>query len=1010
MKRKFFTIFSVVAMLLTGTIFAQEQTGGFIGSVSMEDGSLLPGVTIEVRSESLIGVRAAISEENGTFRLPNLPPGKYDITFTLPAFKTYKREGIILEVGKTLKIDVVMQVGEISEDITVIGEAPLVDVRGSSTAANIPKELFTKLPHGRDYAAVIATQSGVLDENDAEGNQQFAGLSIDGASVLENSFYIDGMNNTNMHRGYQATNVNFDAVEEVQLKTTGYSAEYGGSMGGVISVITRSGGNKFHGTLGGYFTGSAINANDWDPLVADPADYAKRIYWPIKEDKQTDWQLNANIGGPIFKDRLWFFASLQPRVITTERPFYPVSPTTPHEHEGELTTAKSKYYSGTVKINGVLFKNMRFSLSGALDINKRDGSLPGRTGDTPWQPEIWDVYNWSTPQHTFAGQINYIIGNNLVITAYGGRFYENGYEIYEGERPETRLRFRSPNTHFDIPDEWKHGSGWSNASYSDIRAYETDIRTRTLAKTDITYYFSAGGEHALKAGFSGRHTGADRYQGQVRPYFSFYYAQPDGRYDTFELVGGETVPTPLGYVEASLTAYDMYVSQWDFSMYIQDQWTIRERLTINLGIRTESETIPSQAAKERGTQLMKWGFADKIQPRAGFSYDLFGDGRSKIFGSCGLYYDIMKTTILGALGVSKEWSAFYPITSLNPMDYYGQTDYLWTGSKDPLLGGEFLRFIDHWTSSTDLMQPNMKPMGKIEFVLGFERTLSENVVFTTRLLYNSLTNAIEDIGVRGDDGSYYFWIGNPGSDWINDRYKESTGIPDGFLCPDPKRKYYSVKFGLDKKYADKWFGGVTLTLSRLEGNYSGLADTNWTHGTPNVNKMYDCWFQHYDQDMNPVEGVLGTDRPIDLRAYGAYTFDFGLTVGANGVIRSGQPISRQQTLNEREGWNPLGLMTDGRYPVYWNIDLYAEQRVKISDGVSLSFDANVTNLTMTKIVTRKNDEWFEEKIEYSEDLMADGLDIVSVAADKGILVNPAFMKAINWKLPFQIRLGVKLIF
>ena len=283
-KHKVLMLLLAATLFFSGMLFAQEQSGEVIGTVVLEDGSAIPGVAVEATGSNLVGKRTTVTNETGSFRFMGLPGGVYEFTFTLEGFKTVKRKGVRVDVGRTYKLDVIMETGAIQKEIVVTGKSPVIDVRKSASAVNISKEVFKKLPKGRDFQSIITTSAGVNAESEFD-NGDGQNYSFDGASASENTFYVDGIDTTTLYEGTSGTSVNFDFIEEVQVKSSGYAAEYGGSMGGVISVITRSGGNEFHGQLVTYFDGSALGYDRRPNLRANPLDPDVAEYITYPEDE-----------------------------------------------------------------------------------------------------------------------------------------------------------------------------------------------------------------------------------------------------------------------------------------------------------------------------------------------------------------------------------------------------------------------------------------------------------------------------------------------------------------------------------------------------------------------------------------------------------------------------------------------------------------------------------------------------------------------------------------------------
>src|SRR2546428_490311 len=238
----------VVLVLLNGApAVGQEQGGSIQGVVKDPSGAVLPGVTVEAGSPSVVGVNATVTDTRGEYRFPALPSGIFEITAALQGFTTKKAADVQLQLGQILKLDLTLQVAAVAESVTVTGESPIIDVKQNAAAASITREIIDLIPKGRDFTSVVTTAPGANDETKA------GGLQIDGSSGSENRFIIDGMDTTALRTGVSNKTVYTDFLQEVQVKSSGYAAEYGGATRGVISAITKSGGNVGHGSAGTHY-------------------------------------------------------------------------------------------------------------------------------------------------------------------------------------------------------------------------------------------------------------------------------------------------------------------------------------------------------------------------------------------------------------------------------------------------------------------------------------------------------------------------------------------------------------------------------------------------------------------------------------------------------------------------------------------------------------------------------------------------------------------------------------
>jgi hypothetical protein len=1012
-------------LVFSGMLFSQEQSGEIIGTVVLEDGSAIPGVSVEITGAKLIGNKLSVSNENGVYRLMGVPSGMYTVTFSLEGFKTIKRKGVRVDLGKTFKLDVIMETGEIREEVVVSGQIPVVDVRKSATAINITKEAFNKLPKSsRNFLSIATQQAGVNYEREFDNStgqdgfstERNTAISFDGASASENTFFIDGMNTTTMEGGVSGNNLNTDFVEEVQVKSSGYAAEYGGSMGGVINVITRSGGNEFHGDLLMYYDGDWTQGAPRDVLKLNNIDNTIAEYSDYSTDKWNRMEPGIALGGYLIKDKLWFFASFMPQFRTRTR--VGVFSDAP-EMDGTEFEFKDTRYNGSAKITAALGRNIRLSISGNLNYRKTENSLPAQDGSS-WPSdanlESWEKYEWTTPGVNASANLDYTLGNSGFLTLSGGFYRTDSYPSYEVPTPPVRLRFATSNHSIPgMPDALKHGGGYANVGWNDIVQTQYDITRKIAARADLTLYFNAGGEHVVKMGVGWNNVFMDKFTDAIgTEYWYFFWAQPNGAYSVFTLGDGTAIDTPLGYARA-LGPYGTLADLTSdrFSIYLQDSWTVGDKLTINYGVRLEREDMPSMS-DEFPQDAFTHDFFDKLAPRIGFAYDFKGDGDMKLFGSFGLYYDVMKLDMaIGSFGGLKWEDSWYAIGTTDWPQYANYEGWSFTGSTEPILGGQFLEHVNHRVPSFDLVQPDIKPGSKMEISLGFQKKISDDVAFTARFLHHRLLNVIEDIGVE-IQGNENYYIGNPGSNWINEQYALSAidgYIPQGRTCPDPKRNYYSVQLSVDKKFSNNWLGGATLTWSSLRGIISGLASSD-EHGrqNPMVQRYFDLWFLHYDSQMNLMDGALPTDRPLDLKVYGAYTFDWGMTLGFNAFAKTGTPLSTEFMLNNQQGWYPNGRGDMGRSPFLWQIDLYAEYNIKLGSKFNLNLNANITNLTNNKIAQRVYNRYYGDDISRSNDYIVGGFNIDDLMNELGLPIEPRYGMDHYFLPSIAVRLGAKLSF
>ncbi|MFO7865191.1 MAG: TonB-dependent receptor [Candidatus Aminicenantes bacterium] len=1010
--RKFITMLAIfaVVLLLSEFVYAQESTGRIVGTVNDDQGTPLPGVSISATSPNLVGEATAITAGDGSYRLLALPPGQYQVVYTLSGFKTVVREDIILQSEQTVTLDIDMEMGVLEESITVRGETPLIDVKSTSKGMTFDRTAFQRLPKSRDFESLAATIPGVNEEPLTGG-----GLSVDGATGSENVFYVDGMDITELDRGRKGQEAAFEFIEEVQMKASGYQAEFGGAIGGVLNVITRSGGNEFSGELMGYYSGSMFTGKERDTLrLAIYGDEAEYVNYQDLYGKDELHRIEAgfNLGGYIIKDKVWFFASFLPVFRNTTRnvEWQTFPPVADSSH-----TRNESWYNGSFKLTTQPVTGLRVSASFMSNFNKYRGDLPARAGTDNPEKE-WGLYGFDYPNFSGNFTFDYTMGNNFLISGRFGMFSEdttNQQVLPEG--PLYRFRHPTPGSSYgmsttnsmfsDIPEELVKPRGWMNYGYYDSFVTNQRLKQRQSANLNFTYYINLAGEHSWKAGVQWVRLHQNIDDTIKYPYFQFGWDSDFQYIDTGERVRGEygyyavrggEFTGPYG------TFAEVYSNRWAF--FIQDSWSpeFARNLTLNIGVRMESEDIPSYSdLPEYQDPPIQFGFGDKIAPRLGFVYDVFGDTKTKIFGSFGYYYDVMKLEMaVGAYGGFK-WKS----------DYYTLDHYDWTllTKENPGALGTYLTTYNWRIPSFDTTDPELKPMSQSEFTFGFEQQIVENLSGSIRIVYKHLIRAIEDVGIITPFGEEYYTT-NPGYGYSK-RISEG-GLFADYLPPTPlaKRDYLGINFNFERRFADNWMAGVSYTYSQLRGNYDGLSDR------PNVNRVWDLWYMVRDQNMNVNNGPLTTDRPHQLKAWGSYVFPFDLTIGFFASGMSGVPVNR--SLGVPEGMMIDGRLSDGRTPFIFLTNLYAEYNFRLGGRSILQFNCNVDNLFDVSTARRIYSGMATDYITLTDELLAQGFTVDAnnnTLTDANGMVHtynpdPRFLKEYDFYGPISVRFGMKFIF
>jgi hypothetical protein len=999
----FLSFFLILIIFLGfGHLTAQVPAGKIIGTVTDEQGTPLPGVAVEGTSPNLVGRATAVTDPNGVYRLFAVTPGTYKIKFTLQGFKPLIRDGIVVTIEQTVKLNVSLEIGAIEEQVTVIGQTPLIDVKSTVKGMTMTKETFQLLPKGRNFDSLVTAIPGVANE------PLLAGISVDGASGAENMFYIDGTDTTNLWSGQLDQTAVFEFVDEVQVKASGYQAEFGGSLGGVIQVITRQGGNRFHGDLIGFYSGSRLNGKERDTLrlglydinTAEYVNY-QNLYGKDKVDRA---EAGFNLGGPIFKDRLWFFASVLPVYNETQRHVK----FDPSGTEGDFTR-RDEYWNFHGKLTSQPFKFLRLSASFTNNFWKYKGVLPPQDG-TGDPADVWSHYGWSFPNWSGAATADLTISNNALLSLRAGTFYTDYWtdQLVQPKEPRYYIGGMGLSIYPDIPAEYIRPRLWSNMPPEALWVSQREKTRKSSVNADFTYYLNLAGEHAWKLGVQWVRTAEDYAEGYIYPDYpniNFIWGRPlilfgeqfgSGKYGYYNVTGNEATG-PLG------DFFKVHSDCW--AIYLQDSWTIKNRLTLNLGVRTESEYIPCYSSDPaiKNRKVIDFKFPDKLAPRVGFVYDVHGDSSLKIFGSFGYYFDVMKPYAAAA------YSGWYK----DKIAYYTLDTYEWDKiGKNGYYPGTLLTLVDWGAVDLSVFDPGLKPMSQREISLGVEKKLGENLSATVRLVQKHLRYTIEDVGVLGPGGGVpHYYLTNPGYGYSRPTTEGGLFDPTYPACPKAKREYWAVNFSLDKRFARNWLAGFSYTWSRLTGNYSGLNSSdeeyspNVGRGSPNVEEAFDLWFVSFDKNLNPIQGLLATDRPHFFKFFGAYTFPFGLTLGTVVNAMSGTPITEMWFVNGYL-YMPYNRANLGRTPFLWFANLYAEYSLRFGK-TALSFNANVDNVfnvaTATSIFHRST--LYNLPVAES-DILAKNWDLESA----GYVPDSRFKKAWGFYPPIAARLGVRFSF
>jgi hypothetical protein len=1015
---------AILAMTLLAWMpaMAQEQRGAIEGVVKDASGAVLPGVTVSLTGGAGATI-TTVTDGEGVYRFPSLAPGTYTVSAELQGFSAKKVDDVPVALGQIKKVDFALGLAGVTETVQVTAERPLVDVKQSARQTNIRAEQVELLPKGRDFTTLVTQAPGANQED------KLGGLSIDGASAGENRYIIDGIETTNIQTGVSGKNVIADFVDDIQVKSSGYTAEYGGAMGGVVNMVTKSGSNDFRGSALFNIQGDMLDASRSPTLRLNPSNANVSEYVTYPEDESVRLEPGFAIGGPVARNRAWFFGAYQPAITTTTRT---VNASTSQNPIGESNTNKQRtqVQYATGNITSQMSDNLRGRVAFNNSWSRQRGLLPSLAATDPGGSDYAKTSTF--PNWTVSGNIDWVASPRLFFGLRGGYYLSDQYDDNVTEVP----RFNWPTTNnigfLDVPASLQRGTNFSNV-LSNLKVVK-DQQTRLNFQADGTWYANMGGAHQIKFGVQADRLGNNVDSGEARPRVTIRW---NARLSTNPaacngvIFGTSTCRGTYGYYSVRSQEVDPnrgFITFGDVNMnvvglFVQDEWTIKNRLTINAGVRTERERVPYYApgANVDGVILPETGisfdFADKIAPRVGFAYDLAGNGRTKAFASWGVFYDIFKLELpRGSFGGDK-WLEYY-----YTLDTFDWPNLIPAGCP-PACPGQQMRVTDfrHISVGSSAIEPDLKPMRLQEATAGIEHQLNDLMSASVRYVHKQVDRAIEDTQTATLDasGTEIYIIANPGEGLAEPAFRASDGSVLATV-PKPVRDYDSVEFAFEKRLANNWYLRSSYLWSRLFGNYPGLSQSDENGRTsPNVGRLYDYPMMMFQDGGTAVYGRLPTDRPHQFKTQFIWQAPFGTALGLNQYVASGLPVTRE--IGVYPGNNLpvqyLGRMSDGRTPTFSQTDLLIQHSFRIAGERQLELSFNVLNLFNQDTAIARFSTYHQ--VNGVTPLGPDGteeafyrgqLRLADLIVSQGVAQDPRFLQDSAFQAPLQARFGVKFRF
>jgi hypothetical protein len=1016
-------------VLFAPYMLAQETTGGLQGTVKDPSGAVVPGASVTVTTPTLVGSKETRTDSAGYFRFANLPPGDYTIVVKAQGFDTLKQSGLTIEVGHLPTLPLTLKIGTVSTVVEVNTEGPMIDTTSVTTLTNIPEDVLKDVPHGTSFQSVIQFAPAARNEP-LEGSNMLSngsggtspgngsnggafGFQVGGGADSENSYLVEGQETANIIGGYSHTNVPFDFIQEVQMKTSGVEAEYGGALGGVVNVIMDKGTNRWHGSAFASLQDSAMNGSpnafsrydpnsSGSPTAWGQTDPTYQNYQPVRAHS-SDVFPGVTVGGPLvdlfprlwgvpdnvyktIRERITLFAGYNPQFDAFENKLnygpnggiIPFSQNTHTEYgyariDAEVTQRVRVFGSWLVQGQKLFGESMPTpdSTKGYYNVItgcQGTGSSLNCSGNFVDPSAFSHNIGYAAPNMTLNTGADITLSKSVVSTTRFGYYFENYHDFgYPTANPtyyfEASGTAASGNTDTNgnaLPAALSQGAGYQSQAVDQNFTHFNANKALQFDEDMAVFHAGKGGTHNIKFGYQLHRNSNYIFQAYNAPFVEVYpgttnayspqgsvgknnCAAVEAAYEANEPASNYVAGAPQNY--GCLGQYGT-VNVNDFgsggaavgfnhSFFGQDAWTLGHGITINAGLRIEKEYLPAedQPANAKITKPINFGWGDKIAPRIGAAWDVFKNGKMKIFGGYGQYFDQMKLNVAISSYGGQYWqecwyalntpnlSGIVPSYDSNNRYCEGQN----SSSQATFLGGgtpsglNFLENINNraWpttcstcSSTEEGTAPGLKPYAQHDSNFGIDYQISPTMALEARWDRRRLDHVIEDSAIYNPAVGETFVIVNPGqginstfTGFYNFLYGTPADCSDG--CPPNKtipaaRSYDGIEVRLMKSVSHHWMGMASYTYSNLRGNYPGLTSSDVADGgggrnSPNNSRSFDEPYFSWNANGGSSSGLLPTDRPSAVKGYVYYDLpwarnlvtDFGIFQSAY----SGTPLT-----------------------------------------------------------------------------------------------------------------------
>jgi hypothetical protein len=952
MLRLFFFLivsFGSAGILLPGAQMLR-QTGALRGFVTDTNEFPIPNFVVTATSPALMGTSSDVTREDGSFRLSNLPPGMYRVSAVLDGFKTVIQENIRVQTGSIVTLHLQTEPSSLKEEAMVVAAAPSLDLRSSKITQVVTSEVLQQLPLNRDFIDLFRMVPG------AAGSISTYSGSVNGASPTTVAYELDGVNANSPSHGGLLIDPHYDAVEEVEIMTGGLPAQIGDSGGSYVNIVTKSGGNEFHGHVQAFYT----NENLARILFSDEQLGDLGVGKPQSPIFDTD--ISFSLGGPIIKDKIWFFADMG--ILKSERHGQFIPTTILGKHYDQYMQPES-IWRGMLKFTVQLSKSLRFFTM-----------VHGELLDC-------DVFNSWDRQRTYDSRFTQIDNTKLSATAnmtwflnsdtfldFRAGFVNHWYPITADPASEANAAF---------------SDGYTGYTWNGIPSWESYITRRTWqASVRGTHFMDEflGGEHEWGVGIEAV-LGLDRYgYRRINPLTWWYYNENPYYYREFYDLDGPHPQFGDGLLQFTNcgsqyrdSEKDLILNRW--SAYIQDSFTIKKRLTINAGIRFDSYNGYLGRAVTTGTSGLPLEIGQDvlepvldfnpfgpfemnpikdvmafvaINPRIGLIYDLFGDNRTALKLAYSRYSE--QVPVWRFSNVSPDVLANYSFHWWD-LNENGQPDSPGIDEYAPVGGfGQFTQPDPEYLLSR--VDPDLTAPVYNEVIVSLSHELFQNFVIKAQYLYKAGRKLYGSALYDPERGQFWYNL-----DSASDLYVPfSTTVPAWedysekqvtvyyfskdspyqkrfFLqtnIPESKRDYHGLELSFNKHFSDGWLMGGSIVFSRHMSFMS--LDSPYIRRTPGSSP--NDFVNGYGRDI--------WDQPLVIKLFGSFNLPLKLKGAFFYTHTSGTPYGRTVTVvpppkwaaaNNAVPWNVwvrLEEIGTQREPSRKNLDLRIEKQFVLPFG------------------------------------------------------------------------------